>query len=213
MIDRSIRRWIPRLTSYPLLFAAVALSAAPWSSGDALATSVIVLSGGPSIEECSIVDSSPRMHTIFVSHAFNAGSTASRFRVVNGPGSTLSYISESTPYFSAIGNTQAGISFCYENCLAGTFILATIQYMGYGTSSPCGQQQIIAHPSAETVEIMNCASAVERAYVHDLRVEGPGGICGCLDPHFITGTAQAFDCTPLPVSATTWGAIKSLYAD
>lgn len=65
--------------------------------------------------------------------------------------------------------------------------------------------------NAETVEVMNCGSIAERALVQDLFVEGPGGACGCLSAHFVTGTPHAFGCDPLPIRSTTWGAIKAPY--
>ena len=182
------------------------------ASGDARAASVLALSSLPNGVACNLIDQSQGLRTVYVLHTFSSGSTSSRFRVVNGPGSTLTYVSE-TVEFAAVGNTQSGISMCYGNCFAGDFLIATIQYMSYGTSLPCGQQQIVAHPAAETVEIMNCGSQAERALVQALYVEGPGGACGCPSAHFVTGTAHAFGCDAVPVSSSTWGAIKALYAN
>jgi hypothetical protein len=143
---------------------------------------------------------------------FNAGSTSSRFQIVNGPGSTLTFVSE-TAHFAFLGNSQEGISLCYGTCAAGDMAILTIQYMSYGTSAPCGQQQIVAHPAADTVEIMNCGLLPERAFVQALYVEGPGGGCGCPEPHLIPGITQEFNCEPVTLSPTTWGAIKALYVN
>ena len=175
------------------------------------ATSLIALSSQPNQIACNLIDQAPGLRTVYVIQTLNSGSIASRFRVVTGPGSTLTYVSE-TAHFGAVGNTQSGISMCYGDCTAEDLLLVTISYMAYGTSLPCGQQQIIAHPAAQTVEIMNCGSVPERASVQPMFVEGPGGICGCPSPHLVTGTPQTFGCQPVPVSTSTWGAIKGLYA-
>jgi hypothetical protein len=151
----------------------------------------------------------PGIVTVYVRTAFSIGTTASRFRVQASPEVTWSYLSE-TPLFSTfLGDTQVGIAICYDQCLVDQATLVAIQYMAYGTSTICtGHLSIVPHPDAETVDVIDCNGSPSTAITRPLAV---GGICACPSPHEYPGTAQIFGCTPLPVRASTWGAVKSLY--
>jgi hypothetical protein len=156
-------------------------------------------------------DQGPGIRTVYVRHTFNNGSTASRFRVLLGPGSTMVYVSETHPFAQTSGTTQDGISICYGECLPGNLHLATISYMSYATDANCSKVLVVPHPNAQTVEALRCDGSTVAAYVRDLFILAPGGVCGCPDAHVFFGAAARFECASLPVSGVTWGAIKALY--
>jgi hypothetical protein len=162
------------------------------------------------LDGCERTDT-PGPQTVFVVHSPPLGATASRFRIQNGPGATLTYVSEVHRFSQTVGNTQTGITICYDGaCLIGPELLVTITYMGYGTSGNCSELQVVPHPEAETVEAIGCAFEPVRTYVSNFRLNVGSG-CGCGDTHLFAGTARAFGCSPLPVEESTWGRIKALY--
>jgi len=153
----------------------------------------------------------PGLVTVHVLMEFNLGSVASRFRIQASPEVTWSYISETPSFPTFLGNTQEGITVCFDQCLQGSTEIVAIQYMAYGTSAICtGGVSIVPHPVAETVEVVDCSGSASAAFTRSLVV---GGICECPLSHKYPGTAQVFDCRPLATRVTTWGAVKALYQD
>jgi hypothetical protein len=67
------------------------------------------------------------------------------------------------------------------------------------------------HPDAQAVEIVDCDGAARAAWIRDIAIPSPGNFCSCPSPHLSTGNPEFFDCAPLPIEATTWGAVKALY--
>lgn len=206
------RRWAmaPVRLSRAASFIAVACVLAFVSNGWAqIEGSIRVISD--SQEECTLLDSGPGVRTISVVHAFNAGATASRFRIVPGPGVTMTYLSEVHPFSMTAGNTQSGISVCYGQCAAGDLLLATIDYMAYGTSASCSQILVVPHAAAQTVEAILCDGTPVRTFVQDMFIQRVVGDCGCPEARGIQGTPQVFTCSPVAVETATWGAIKAFY--
>lgn len=156
-------------------------------------------------------DAGPGVRTVYIRHEFNIGSTASRFRLSLGSGVSMTYLSETHPFPMTAGNTQTGISVCYGTCIQGPLVLATVSYMYNGSDVSCGRLDVVPHPDAQTVEVINCFGTPEVAFASDMYILKPGGICGCPDPHTFTGSPQSFDCAPLRTENVTWGAIKALY--
>ena len=170
---------------------------------------VITLSSQPSEVVCGFFNNLPGVRTVYALHTLNPGATASRFRIEQGGGMTMTYLSESHPFPATVGDVVSGVSICYGGaCLIGNQVLLSVTYMAYGTSSHCSQLHVAAHPDAETVEAMDCGENSVRTFVEDLYnlVD-----CGCPDARVIAGASQTFDCMPVPVSAKTWGGIKALY--
>lgn len=163
--------------------------------------------------DCSLLDATPGLRTIHVLHTLSPGAKASRFRIVSGPGVTMTYVSEVHYFPMTVGNTQSGISICYGDCLAGDHLLVTMTYMAYGTSSYCSKVQVAGHPASGNVEAIRCNDVPVRMYMEDLSVSATLGGCGCPFARSIPGTPQYFDCSPVPVEQKTWGAIKALYRD
>lgn len=171
----------------------------------------ITLSSESNVHVCTIRDWAPGVRTVYVLHRFNVGATASRFRVQTGPGATLTYVSEQHHFASTFGNTQDGISICYGACSVGDLLLATITYLGYGTSSNCSEIRVVPHPLAQTVEAIACEGNPVRASIRDLAIYPVNGGCGCPPAESYPGSPQVFSCVPVPVASSTWGAIKAMY--
>lgn len=171
----------------------------------------IMISASPVGVGCSIIDAAPGLHTVYVLHTLNIGTKATRFRIEAGPGMTMTYVSETHAFPQTVGNTQTGISICYGDCLLADMALVSMTYMGYGTST-CGKLLVVPHPTADVVEAINCNDVPVRTFVKDMYVESSPGSCGCPLVRSLQGTPQYFDCSPVSVESTTWGAIKALYA-
>lgn len=196
-----------------LVISAIFLAALTASPGRALCQveGSIFVSAQPDNFSCVLLDMNPGVHTIHIIHSLSLGAKGSRFRIATGPGMTMTYMSETHHFPMTIGNTQSGISICYEDCLAGDFLVASINYMGYGTSSHCSRIQVAAHPESGVVEAMRCNNTPVRMAMEDLAVTPSPGGCACPSPRSIQGTPQSFGCLPVPVDGKTWGAIKALY--
>lgn len=161
---------------------------------------------------CYLGDFGPGVKTLHVLHLFDlGGSTAVRFKIETGPGATLTYLSEVHHFASTEGNTQDGITICYESCGEGTNQpLVSISYMSYGTSSDCSRMLVVPHPAAQTVDAVGCDGIPMWLFAGDLVIERTTS-CGCGDAHSFPGTPELIDCNPVPVASSTWGAIKALY--
>jgi hypothetical protein len=162
-------------------------------------------------DACETPDGTPGVRTLRVYHDFAIIASGSRFRIEAGPGVTMTYLSEVHHFPMTIGNTQDGITICYDACLGPSILVATMNYMAYGTSELCSEIRVVPHPDAETVEAMRCDGTALRAYVSDLVIRTPGGSCGCAGGHVFPGTPRLIDCSPSPLEPTTWGRIKALY--
>jgi hypothetical protein len=196
------------------ILAAAFLVASLSAPATTFATSSIAIWDG-TYPDCFTIDT-PGLHTVQVVQRFSVGTLAARFKIVSDPGMTMTYVSETHPIAHSLGNTQDGLSVCYDECMTGTTVVAVITYMGYGTTEPCGKIRVVPHPLAETLDAMNCGGQFEvMTCTHlEVRTTLAGGCNYCVSHMDLTsypGTAKFFNCVPLPVESGTWGRIKSLY--
>ena len=164
--------------------------------------------------DCTLLNNQGQgLRNVYILLGFNSGASAARFAVAPGPGATMVYISESSPYPS-IGNTKDGISICFGSCLTGEPLIATVTFLSLTTDATCSQIRVIPHPGAETLEVRKCNGSTVSAYALDLQIVPPATMpCPCPTPHLFPGTPSAFDCTPVRTESTTWGHIKALYTN
>ncbi len=149
---------------------------------------------------------------VYARMSFNLGSTAVRFKVQANPELTWTYLTETPLFPTFVGNTQTGIEICFEQCnMDAQAPLVRIEYMAYGTSAICsGRLFVVPHPSAETVDVINCNGVPSAAITLPLVV---GGICACPSARSYPGTPHVFDCMAVLTRTSTWGAIKALYSN
>jgi len=200
-----------RLVCLSLLAALVLVPAALFASDIAIQDS--------DTGNCFLVDT-PGLHTVQVVHRVTTGARAVRFTIKPEPGMNMSYVSETHP-FSYLGNVQDGIAVCYGGCVTGNTVVATITYMGYGTTiAPCSLLRVVpaglSAGGAETLDVMGCDGIEEVATGTHLEVR-PVGSSGCnycaagAQPSTFAGSPHFFTCSGLPIESSTWGMIKSLY--
>jgi hypothetical protein len=81
------------------------------------------------------------------------------FRVAGGDGFTGTYVGETGPWTGTyIGNAEDGIWMGFDpwDLPNGSGHLVTVQYMTYGTSSPCSWLRVEPHPDFGAVWIYDC---------------------------------------------------------
>lgn len=122
--------------------------------------------------------------------------TSLDFRIAQSAGFTGVWLSESTTHLF-LGSSTAGIRFAYGGCLELPTRVLEVQYSTFGTSESCSYLEVVGHPD----EI--CGSNAICAFDCDFEYHVPVG--GRL---YINPTTE---CSAVPVAATTWGKIKSLY--
>lgn len=161
---------------------------------------------------CYMFDNQPGILTINVYHALGYG-LASRFRVEADPGATMVYVGETHHFAATLGNSQTGVQICYGECmLPETSPLITINYVTFGTSSNCASIRIVPHPDAEVVEVTGCDGVPKNVFGGAFFINRDIFCYSCEDiATRFDGAPEAFSCEPLPIAATTWGAIKALY--
>jgi len=157
---------------------------------------------------CTLVDT-PGIRTVYVYHTLTPGAIASRFRLQGGAGMTMTYVSE-THSVPAVGNVVDGLSACYGSCQFSVLI-ATVQYIGYGTSASCSQINVVPYPGETAVEGLRCDGVPVSLVSRDIYVGANPSNCGCPDGKLFVGTPRTFNCEPVAVQSSTWGSIKALY--
>ncbi|MEE9268716.1 MAG: hypothetical protein V3V49_00485, partial [Candidatus Krumholzibacteria bacterium] len=169
------------------------LSIVSAASGDAIG--LFADDGGM---DCQIIDDEPGVLNIFVVHTAPDGATASAFSAPMPAcmvGAT--YLSDTCPFLCP-GNSQTGTSRAYGGCLSGTIHVLTMSFFVQGTSEPCCAYPVLPHPELGLIIVEDCDGNPIPAQGAAATVNGDA-TCPC----------QA----PVPVEATTWGAVKALYAD
>lgn len=147
--------------------------------------------------DCNITDGSVGLFSVYIVHVVTNGSTASQWLMEADPGFTAQYVGETSPFQTAIGDTQNGISVAYGSCLAGPFLVATVNYFGQGTSTACALLSIVADPVAPSgqVEIVDCSFVKHLAPKGGQARVNPDGTCQC----------------NVATQTSSWGGIKALY--
>lgn len=161
--------------------------------------------------ECSVHDAGPSLRTVVALLTLNGGAQSVRFRIEPSPGMTMALVSEEHHFASTLGDVSDGITICFGPCVLGNQRLVTMTYMAFGTSETCSFIQVAPHPEAQTVEQIDCLGSPRTIPVQDLVVERSVADCLCPGPRGVPGTPTLFDCVPLSVARSTWGAIKALY--
>jgi hypothetical protein len=107
---------------------------------------------------CNLFDQVPGLVTVYVFHLYSPGATGAQFKVESGPGVTLLFIGETSPYLT-IGQSENGIAIAFQGCYTSPNHLLTINYIGNGTSEICSQMEVVPDPTATIpgIYVTDCA--------------------------------------------------------
>ncbi len=142
----------------------------------------------------------PSLVTIYVVHVYSPGATASQFMVYCESEVALTYLGETSPYTTMIGNSQTGIAIAYEMCIASPNHILTINYYGQGLSAPCSRCRVVADPTGFPPGI----------YVADC--DDPPNVLSATGGEMeINADVHCWCYYFVPAEDTSWGQIKSLY--
>jgi hypothetical protein len=169
----------------------------PLSSGARLQErGAVVLFSDPGYTSCSIVDDGNMQHMVFVVHIDDSGVEGlSALRIDNE--TTLTYLGESVPWLS-FGDTRLGLTVSYGQCIAGTILVCSVNYMGHATSPSCSYIYAAPDGSGLPVNAVDCLPVLVYPALGRL-VVNPDQSCLCV--------------SPVPTEGTSWGRIKALYKE
>jgi hypothetical protein len=145
--------------------------------------------------ECTLSDTAPGVVNVYMAET-SLEATGLRFRIAASSGFTGVWLGETSP-FSKIGSSPTDISIGFASCQVGRFLVLTVTYQLFVTST-CSQLSIVAASGFSEPICTGC-----------LFQELP---CWGYDPVHIN-CSGSFDCNPVAVEPSTWGRVKSLYRD
>lgn len=158
------------------------------------ATNRVSLYSDAALSECILSDSSPRMATIYLAETSYEATCLGRFRVAASSGFTGVWLADASP-FPKIGTSQTDLSVCFEACMVGQFLVVSITYQLFGTST-CSDLSIEAAPGFSEPICSTCSFHIVP--------------CSGYDPVHVNCQGP-FNCDPVATEATTWGQVKALY--
>ncbi len=137
---------------------------------------------------------------VYIAHTHSTATAGSMWKLTRSGGAeglALELLSTTTPYLAIGSNVEESYAVAYLGCLSGTFLIATVTYIGEGLVPACALFTIEPADDAPTgkIEMVDCA---DHKFVLDQAGQGrvnPDGTCQC----------------SVPASATTWGKVKALY--
>ncbi len=148
---------------------------------------------------CNLTDAAPGLLSLYVVHVLTPGATASQF-AAPAPACMLgaTYLSDSSPFSVVIGSSQTGVAIGYGACIAAPIHVLTIQFFASGLSTPCCYYPVVPDPNVPSgsIEVVDCTETLLTA-TGGLGIINPDGTCQC----------------DVPVQDTTWGKVKSIFAE
>jgi len=137
--------------------------------------------------------------TYYVVHTNIAGATASQFRAAQPACMLAVYLSDTAVYPVTIGNSQAGVAVGYGACLLSPIDVLHINYFCQALTPPCCAYPVTPDPNVVSgkIEVVDCVNAL---------LFGTGGTT------YVNGNDVDCPCT-VATEETTWGAVKSIYAE
>ena len=169
--------------------------------------------GDIGLTQCDIVESTPGLLTLYISHEWAQGVIGAQF-ALDMYGTTWMYLSQASPYWM-LGDVISGATVCYGACLNNPGVILEVTFFSSGTTPPCTIISIVPNPEAPALLALDCDMNLVSPTGGAAFVNGDG-TCFC---HAGPGTpatpagdqAVTSFCGPVPVEKTTWGAIKSMY--
>jgi hypothetical protein len=139
---------------------------------------------------------------VFVVHSRFDQATAARFSAPKPAcWANAIRVSDVTRWPISVGNSQTGVVVPYGVCETSTVFVMIIQYVVLAPPlQACCPYPVLPDPAASSgqIEIADCEDNVLFA-AGAAAIVNPNTTCPCVSP-------------PVPVEATAWGRVKSLYA-
>jgi hypothetical protein len=155
---------------------------------------------------CNLLDTGTATHAVFVVYTGPDEIASAEFRLATAGGAALTYLGESVPSGGSMGQADTGIAVALGDCFVSPKLLLTVLYQGLGVSAECSTLEILSdprstHQNGDKIAYTTCLPELRWADPGHITVN-PGDDCEC------DASAQG---NPSPVTASTWGGIKSLY--
>lgn len=143
---------------------------------------------------CTLALTTPFAPTnVYVIHKFTAGTTGSRWKVIDT--STL-FQAGSSSIYAVLGAPYTGASVGYGNCLAPSVNAMTLSFVWFNQPITCGKLEIVTDPIVTGIIVTDCNFAEKPA---------TGG------QFFFNANGTCVNCNEVATETTTWGTIKALY--
>jgi hypothetical protein len=159
----------------------------------------IGLFGDPGGTDCNLWDNVPGLCSYYAVHVAHAGASACQF-AAPAPGCYLGlWLSDTAMFPVTIGNSQTGVAIGYGACLAAPVAVLAINYFCQALTPPCCVYRVQPDPNVPSgqIEMVDCNNLLWPA----------GDLCAVVNP-----TADC-PCWATPTEESTWGRVKSLYAE
>jgi hypothetical protein len=144
---------------------------------------------------CNLVDGGSYAY-VYIHHLNTTGALASEFKLIRPEGWAF-FAAQDVTAFLKIGfpDEEGGVSYAYQTCQTGSFLVQGIIYTSDGSSPVCSNTVYITNvPTKTDIEVINCS---------DVRLVATGGA-------MVVNGDGSCPCN-VPVEETTWGKVKSLY--
>jgi hypothetical protein len=181
-----------RLLLSAAVIAGICLASVP---GVVKAQGSLRLYTDPAFTQCTLSDTAPGVVSVHVVMTVGDADWV-QFRVAASPGFTGVWMADASP-FVLVGSSQTDLTVVFNNCKVGRFLIVTITYQLFGTST-CSELAI-APPVGFTEPIYDSCSFT----FYPLFNNSPLHV----------NCSGSFDCNPVAVEPTTWGQVKALYGD
>jgi hypothetical protein len=180
-----------RLLPSAVVIAGICLAGVPSA---ATSSGRLSLYTDASFTNCALADAAPGVVTVYMAEWSDYGATGLRFRIAGSPGFTGVWLSETSP-FVTVGNSKTDLSIGFGLCLTNRFLVLTMSYQMFGTST-CSQLSIVAAAGQREPICTACSFGEYPCYGYDPLHVNCGG---------------SFECNPVSTEPSTWGRVKSLY--
>ena len=153
----------------------------------------------PGYADCNFTDTAGGLITVYILVTRATDGTSGAQWKLDIP-SAWTWLGQSSPWLTVIGQVHIGISISYSGCQTGTFLILTTNFIGNGLSPPCSFISIVPDPTSPTglIEVVDCQVPFLQKWMFPILGQGvvnSDGTCSCA----------------IPVQETTWGRVKSLY--
>ncbi|UCG50697.1 MAG: hypothetical protein JSW58_10865 [Candidatus Latescibacterota bacterium] len=154
--------------------------------------------GDPMGTDCNLQDLVPGLCTYHVVHVNSPGATACQFWAPVPACFLGTYLSDTALYPVTIGNSQTGVAVGFGACIPSPNNVLDISFFCQGLTGSCCYYQILPDPAVPSgqIEVVDCVNNL-------IFATGGEGIINA------DGSCQC----DVPAEDSTWGKVKSLYAE